>query len=103
MAGNIGRGIAKQLRIKRQSARGTRATAGTGGQIIRRNTSNFELAKETFTTEAEQNSLRQRMSTGFGARTVNGALSGIWSAGTHGDALSALLMRDWTTVTPSTG
>lgn len=99
----IGRGTAKQLRVKRQASKGTRAPGGTGGQIVRRNTSSFELSKEAITTEAEQTSSRQIMSSGFGARVVNGSYSGIWSPGTQSDMLSALLMRDFTAVTPITG
>ena len=92
----IGRGAAKQLRIKRNAVKGTRVTGGTGGQIVRRNTSNFELAKDTFTTEAEQTSSRQINYAGYGARMVNVSYSGIFSPGTQSDMLSALLMRDFT-------
>lgn len=92
----IGRGTAKQLRVKRQAGKGVRATGGTGGMIVRRNTSNFELAKEMTTTEAEQTSSRQVMSANYGPRVVNGSYSGIFSPGTQADMLSALLMRDFT-------
>lgn len=99
----IGKGSAKQLRAKRQVSKGTMATGGTGGQIVRRNTSTFNLAKDTFTTESEQTSRRQLTSSRHGPRSVNGALSGIYSPGTYSDFMSALLMRDFTTIPDITG
>jgi hypothetical protein len=99
---SIGKGSLKQLRCKRQTVKGTLAGV-TGAQIVRRNTSTFTLAKDLITTDTEQTSRRQLMSVRHGPRTVNGALSGIWSPGTYADFLSALLMRDFTAITAITG
>lgn len=99
----IGKGSAKQLRAKRQTGKGTMALGGTGGQIVRRNTSTFNLAKESFTTESEQTSRRQLTSSRHGPRSVNGALSGILSPGTYSDFMSALLMRDFTAIVAIAG
>ena len=95
-------GIAKQLRVKRQTTKGVLA-GPTGGQIVRRNSSTFALAKEAYTTESEMTSRRQLLSTRHGTRSVNGKLNGIFSPGTYADILSALLMRDFTAVAPVTG
>lgn len=92
----IAQGVNKQTRFKRQTAKGTIATPGTGGQIIRRKSSVFELAKETYTTEDEINSSQQLMSSRHGNRQVNGQIDGILSPGTYTDMLSALLRRDFT-------
>lgn len=99
----IGKGSAKQLRAKRQTAKGTRASGATGGQIIRRNTSTLNLAKDQITTEAEQTSRRQLTSVRHGPRSVNGAYSGIFSPGTQSDFLSAILLRDFTAIPSITG
>lgn len=97
----IGIGVVKQTRFKRQSAKGS--LAGTsGGQILRRETSTFELAKETYTTESEITSTQQLLSSRHGVKTVNGAISGILSTGTYSDMLSAVLRRDFTAVTALT-
>lgn len=98
----IGIGVVKQTRFKRQTAKGT--LAGTsGGQILRRESSTFELAKETYTTESEITSTQQLLSNRHGVKTVNGAISGILSAGTYSDMVSAVLRRDFAAVTASTG
>jgi len=99
----IGKGAAKQLRSKRQTAKGTLAVAGTGGQVVRREVSTFELSKETYTTESEQTSRRQVMSARHGPRLVNGAVRGILSPGTYADWFSSLLYRDFTAVAAITG
>lgn len=98
----IAQGTSKQIRIKRQSVKG--ALAGTsGGQIMRRETGTFELAKETFNTASEITSTQQLKSSRHGPKTVNGSLNGLLSPGTYADPLSALLRRDFTAVTNITG
>lgn len=98
----ISQGIYKQTRIGRQSAKGTLALAGAGA-IIRRESSVFELAKETYTSESEMTSTQQVTSSRHGVRMVNGRLTGILSPGTYADPLSALLRRDFAVVTSLTG
>ena len=91
----IAQGVFKQTRFKRQTAKG--ALAGvTGGQILRRNTSTFELQKETYDTSSEINSTQQLQSLRHGIKQVNGAVNGILSSGTYSDFLAALLRRDFT-------
>lgn len=94
-------GVAKQIRFKRQTVKGTLAGA-TLGQILRRTSGSFELAKETYTTEAEITSTQQLLSNRHGVKTVNGKVSGILSPGTYSDMLSAILRRDFAPVTAAT-
>lgn len=98
----IAQGVSKQTRFKRQSAKGS--LAGTSlGQIMRRNTATFELAKETYDTASEITSRRQLTSSRHGVKIVNGSINGFLSPGTYADQLSALLMRDFAAVTAITG
>lgn len=94
-------GVSKQIRFKRQTAKGTLA-GPTLGQILRRNTGSFELVKETYTTEAEITSSQQLLSNRHGIKTVNGKVNGILSPGTYSDMMSAILRRDFSAVTAAT-
>jgi hypothetical protein len=96
----IAKGANKLLIAKRQTAKGPLAVPGTGGQIIRRDTSTFDRAKESYTTESEQTSRKQLMSSRHGAVTVNGSLSALFSPGTFADFFAALLMREFTAIPP---
>ncbi|MFZ3286543.1 MAG: phage tail tube protein [Telluria sp.] len=97
-------GTAKQTRIARQTAKGTLAAAGAAtAKIMRRETSTFELVKESYTTESEMTSKRQLTSSRHGVKTVNGKLAGILSPGTYADPLSAVLLRDFAAVTAIAG
>ncbi len=98
----IAQGVAKQIRTKRQSAKGT--IAGTSdGQVLRRETGTFELQKESITTESEITSKRQVTSAEHGVKLVQGSLKGLLSPGTYADWLSALLMRDFAAIAAITG
>lgn len=93
----IEQGVFKQTRVKRQSAKG--ALAGTSGsQIMRRENSKFELAKETYTTESEITSSQQLTSVRHGTKTINGNIDGILSPGTYSDPLSAVIRKDFAAV-----
>jgi hypothetical protein len=94
-------GVAKQIRFKRQTVKGTLAGA-TLGQILRRTSGSFELVKETYTTESEITSTQQLLSNRHGVKTVNGKVSGILSPGTYSDLMSAILRRDFAAVTAAT-
>lgn len=95
-------GIARQIRWKRQTVKGTLAGV-SGGQIQRRTAGRFTLRKETYTTEAEMASQQQLISNRHGTRLVEGSLDGILSPGSYGDLLSAVLRRDFTALTAVTG
>lgn len=96
---SIAQGVVKQTRFKRQTGKGVIASSAAG-QILRRTKSTFELAKETYSTEAEITSTQQLLSNRHGVRLVNGKISGILSPGTYGDMLAAVLRRDFAAVTP---
>ncbi len=98
----IAQGTAKQIRIKRQSAKGALA-GSSGGQILRRETATFELQKETFNTASEITTKQQLLSSRHGPKMVNGSINGLLSPGTYSDPISALLRRDFTAVTSITG
>lgn len=98
----IASGTSKQTRLKRQSAKGTLAGA-TLGQIMRRESATFELQKETYTTESEITSAQQIKSSRHGVKQINGSLNGLLSPGTYADPLSAVLRKDFATVTALTG
>lgn len=92
-------GIARQIRWKRQTAKGT--IAGTsGGQIQRRTDAKFKLNKEQYTTEDEKTSTQQLISNRHGIKLVDAMMAGIWSPGTWSDPLSAVLRRDFAAITP---
>lgn len=95
----IGKGSSKQVRVKKQVAKGTIADGATGGQIKRRNTANFNLVKDTYTTETEQTSTMQLTSSRHGPRQVNGRLNGILSPSTYADEFAALVRQAWAAVT----
>jgi len=98
----IAQGVDKQIRFKRQSAKGS--LAGTsGGQIIRRSTGNFNLTKEAYSTADEITSKRQVLSSRHGVKSVDGAISNLLSCGTYSDFLGALLRGEFTAVTAITG
>lgn len=92
----IAQGVAKELRAKRQTAKGTIA-GGTGGFKVRRTSASFELQKETYTTEDEITSTRQLLSVRHGVKLVNGQINGILSPGSYADFLAALLRKDFAT------
>jgi hypothetical protein len=94
----IGQGVLKQSRWKRQAAKGTVAAAA-GAQVMRRQTSIFELKKMVFDTMAEINSTQQLVSNRHGPREVTGAIQGFLSPGTYADFMAALMRRDFAVVT----
>lgn len=91
----IGQGLYKQTRLKRQSALGT--IAGTsGGYVIRRKTSTFELKREVYNTNDEIVAHQQMTSERQGTQMVDGKAAGYFSPGTYSDLFAALLRRDFT-------
>lgn len=98
----IAQGVSKQTRFKRQTAKGTLAGA-SAGQILRRETATYELAKEAYTTESEITSKAQITSVRHGAKLVNGSITGIFSPGTYSDMISAVIRKDFVAVTSLTG
>jgi hypothetical protein len=98
----ISQGVKAQLRLARQTAKGTLASPA-GGQIMRREQATFELVKEIYDTKSEITSTQQLLNIRHGVRTVNGKVSAIMSPGTYSDPLAAVLRRDFTAITPLAG
>lgn len=97
----IAQGINKITVFKKQSGLGVPAT-GAGGQIMRREKSEFKLEKDVF----QNNEIVQhQQSTGavHGLRKVSGSLSGVMSPNTYSTLLSSLLRKAFTATAPLTG
>lgn len=89
----IGSGVDKQVIYKKQTALGTKATAGSA-QILRRTTSGIELKKNTF----QSNEIRtdyQIADFRHGSKYVEGPINGEVSAGTYKDFMAAAVRKDF--------
>lgn len=93
-------GIAKRIVYKKETTFGTLAGA-SGGQTLRRTTSNFNLTKETYQSE-EIRTDYQTSDFRHGVRSVEGSVSGELSSGSYSDFIGSVLARDFTAVTPTT-
>lgn len=92
-------GIAKRIVYKKESTFGTLAGA-SGGQTLRRTTSNFNLTKETYQSE-EIRTDYQTSDFRHGVRSVEGSVSGELSAGSYSDFIASALARNFTAATPA--
>jgi hypothetical protein len=93
-------GINKVVSYKKETSFGTLPSPTTGGQTLRRVSSNFNLTKETYQSE-EIRTDYQLVDFRHGVRAVEGSISGELSAGTYADFLASALARNWTAATPS--
>lgn len=89
----IAKGLYKQLRYKAQTGQGVAAGA-TGGQILRRVTSDLSLVKDSYQSE-EIRSDQQIADFRHGVRRVEGTIKGELSPGTYADLIAAALRRDF--------
>lgn len=92
-------GIAKRVVYKKETTFGTLA-GSTGGQVIRRVSSNFNLTKETYQSE-EIRTDYQIADFRHGVRSVEGSISGELSCGAYSDFLASAVARNFTAVTPT--
>jgi hypothetical protein len=94
----IAQGINKTVALKIQTGLGVPAT-GSGGQILRRESSTNTLKKDTY---ANNEIASHQQSTGktHGLRSVDTALNGVLSGGTYSKVIASVLRDDFT-VTPS--
>lgn len=92
-------GINKIVSYKKETTFGVLPSA-SGAQTIRRVSSSFNLAKETYQSE-EIRTDYQLSDFRHGVRSVEGSVSGELSAGTYADFLASALARNWTAATPS--
>ena len=95
----IASGINKIVSYKKETTFGVLPSA-SGAQTIRRVSSSFNLAKETYQSE-EIRTDYQLADFRHGVRSVEGDVSGELSAGTYSDFLASALARNWTAATPS--
>ncbi len=93
-------GPAKQLRFKKETAWGT-AAGTSGGQLLRRVTSDLDLSKDTYES-AEITSTYQVTDFRHGMRKVGGTIKGELSPGAYSAFVGSALRRDFSTVTAST-
>lgn len=89
----LARGIRKQIAIKKESAWGTLAGAA-GARYLRRVTSAFNLAKETYQSDEIRVDF-QMADYRHGVRSAEGSLSGEVSPGSYSDLFAAALARDF--------
>lgn len=97
----IATGVAKQLRIKKETTWGTAAGA-SGAQLLRRVTSDIDLSKDTYQS-AEIRSDYQIADFRHGMRKVGGTIKGELSPGTYAMILQSALRRDFAAVSAITG
>ena len=81
-------GINKVVSYKKETSFGTLPSPTTGGQTLRRVSSNFNLTKETYQSE-EIRTDYQLVDFRHGVRSVEGSISGELSAGTYADFLAS--------------
>lgn len=97
----VAQGIRKQTVIKAQTGLGSPAS-GSGGQILRRNNSVFQLERDTFSSDEI---ITHEQSTGisYGQVKSTGRLSGLLSPSTYAMLFQDLLRADFAAVTALSG
>lgn len=90
----LARGVAKTIAIKKESTWGTLAGA-SGARYLRRVTSAFNLAKETYQSD-EIRVDYQMADFRHGVRSAEGSLNGEFSPGSYSDLMGSILARDFT-------
>lgn len=93
-------GPAKQVRVKKETTWGT-AAGTSGGQLMRRVTSDIDLSKDTYES-AEITPTYQLTDFRHGVRKVGGTLKGELSPGSYSALIGSALRRDFSTVAAST-
>lgn len=91
----IATGTSKVVSYKKETNFGVIADGATGGKQLRRNTADFNLTKETYTSEEIRTS-RQNATSAHGVRSAEGSLSAELSAGSYADFIGSILARDFT-------
>lgn len=94
-------GVFKQLAYKAEAQYGV-APGQASGQSLRRITSDLSLTKDSYQSQ-ELVTHQQLQDMRHGVRRVAGSINGELSPGTYKDFFAAILRRDFTAVTASTG
>lgn len=99
--GILASGVAKRVAYRKESTWGTLPGA-TGAKVLRRVTADFNLAKETYSSN-EIRSDYQVAVFSHGVRSSEGSLSGELSPGTYADFMGSLVAKDFVAVSAITG
>ena len=94
----IAQGISKQVAIKKETTYGTLAGA-SGGRLLRRVTSAFNLTKETYQSD-EIRTDYQMADFRHGVRSCEGSVSGEFSPGSYSDLFASALAKAFTNGVP---
>lgn len=97
----IAKGVRKLVAYKKESAWGTLPGA-TGAKLLRRVTADFNLAKDTYTSNEITPSM-QTIDMRHGIRRAEGSLSAELSPGSYSDFMASVLARDFTAGASATG
>jgi len=97
----VAQGQLKKLSYKKQSALGT-AASGSGGQYLRRETSAFNLMKDTYDAN-EIVTHQQDTGISYGVGKTSGSLNGVISGGTYSALLGSLMRSTFAAVTAISG
>ena len=89
----VQQGISKTIAYKVQGALGTAAT-GSGGQLLRRESANFTLTKDTYSNN-EIASHQQHTGDTHGIRKTQATLAGVLSPSTYQDMFSSVCRKAW--------
>lgn len=92
-------GVRKVTSYKKETSFGTLA-GQTGGKVVRRTSSAFNLTKETYQSE-EIRTDYQLVDFRHGVRMIEGNIDGELSAGSYSDFIGSALGRDFTALTPT--
>ena len=95
MTASIAQGVAKQLRVKKESTLNV-APGATGAQLLRRTTSEFSLTKQTYQSQ-EIRPDYQISDFRHGGRSVSGQLNGELSCLTYADFFAAAFRAPFAT------
>lgn len=97
----IAKGIRKLVSYKKETTWGSPAGA-VGGKLLRRVTADFNLTKESYTSNEITPSM-QTIDMRHGVRSAEGSLSAELSPGTYSDFMGSVLARDFTVGGSTTG
>lgn len=89
----VAQGISKTISYKVQGALGT-AASGSGGQLLRRESANFTLTKDTYSNN-EIASHQQHTGDTHGIRKTQATISGVLSANTYQDLFASVCRKAW--------
>lgn len=97
----VAQGIKKTIAYKKQSGLGT-AASGAGGQLIRRESANFNVTKDAYSSN-EITSHQQHTGDIHGVRSTAGTINALASPLSYQDFLGSLLRKAWAATSNITG